>query len=91
MTLTHKRLVNKMIAAYVDWREACRLVNEAYSSWASTGRPGAKVAFGTYSMALDREERAAEVYAGLARRVGHLVAIPAALVGDAGAPARKAR
>jgi hypothetical protein len=69
---TETRLVDKMISAYVDWREACRLVYDADRSWASATGPRAGVAFGRYTAALDAEERAAEVYAGLVRQVGHL-------------------
>jgi hypothetical protein len=69
---TETRLLDRMIGAYVDWREACRLVHDAYRSWASATRPHASVAFWRYNAALDAEERAAEVYAGLVQRVGHL-------------------
>jgi hypothetical protein len=65
------RLMDWIIGAYVDWREACRLVHDAYSSWASATGQGARVAFGRYTAALDAEESAAEVYASLIRRVGH--------------------
>jgi hypothetical protein len=60
-----------MISAYVDWREACRLVHDAYRSWARATGLRARVAFGRYTAALDAEERAADVYASLVRRVGH--------------------
>jgi hypothetical protein len=30
------RLVDTMIGAYLDWREACRLVHDAYRSWTSS-------------------------------------------------------
>ena len=66
------RLVDRMISAYVDWREACRLVHDAYRSWASATGPGARGAFWQYTAALDAEEWAAGVYASLVRRVGHL-------------------
>jgi hypothetical protein len=68
---TETRLVDRMIGAYVDWREECRLVHDAYRSWASATGPGARVAFWRYTAALDEEERAADVYASLVRRVGH--------------------
>jgi hypothetical protein len=68
---TETRLVEKMISAYVDWREACRLVHDAYRSWASATGPRARVAFSRYTAALDAEEWAAEVYATLVRRVEH--------------------
>ena len=68
---TETRLGDTMIGAYVDWREACRLVEHAYRSWATPTGPRARVAFWRYTGALDAEERAAEVYASLVRRVGH--------------------
>ena len=30
--LTHKRVVDKLIDAYVSWREACLRVSDAYGS-----------------------------------------------------------
>jgi hypothetical protein len=66
------RLVDRMISAYVDWREACRLVHDAYRSWAGATGPRAGGAFWCYTLALDAEERAAEVYASLVRRVARL-------------------
>ena len=66
------RLVDTMIGAYLDWREACRLVHDAYRSWASATGPSVRVAFRRYTAALDAEEWAAESYASLVRRIGHL-------------------
>jgi hypothetical protein len=68
--LSQKRLVDRLIEAYVSWREACLHVSDAYRSWASETGPAASSAFGRYMAALDREERAAELYAGLVRRAG---------------------
>jgi hypothetical protein len=69
---TETRLVDRTIGAYVEWREACRLVHDAYRSWASATGPHASIAFSRYNAALDAEEWAAEAYAGLVRRAGHL-------------------
>ena len=69
---TETRLVDSMISAYVEWREACRLVHDTYRSWASATGPHARVAFSRYTAALDAEEWAADVYASLVGRVGHL-------------------
>jgi hypothetical protein len=74
--LTRKRLVDELMDGYVDWRQACRVVHDAYCSWSGTTGAGAAATFALYSVALDREERAAEVYAGLVSRVGHLVVNP---------------
>jgi hypothetical protein len=68
--VSHKRLVDGLIEAYVSWREACLRVSDAYGSWASETGLGATPAFGRYVAALDHEERAAEIYAGLVRRAG---------------------
>jgi hypothetical protein len=70
--LSQKRLVDGLIEAYVSWHEACLQVSDAYGSWASETGQAATSAFGRYMAALDREERAAEVYAGLVRRAGQL-------------------
>ena len=71
--LSQKRLVDRLIEAYVSWREACLRVSDAYGSWASETGPGATSAFAGYMAALEQEERAAEVYAGLVRRAGQVV------------------
>ena len=68
---TEPRLVDTMVGAYVDWREACRLLHDAYHSWVTATGPRARVAFGRYRAALDAEEWAADVYASLVRRVAH--------------------
>jgi hypothetical protein len=70
--LRQKRLVDRLIDAYVGWREACLQVSDAYGSWASETGLGATSAFGRYMAALDREECAAQVYAALVRRAGRV-------------------
>jgi hypothetical protein len=69
---TETRLVDSMISAYIDWREACRLVHDAYRSWAGGTGPSDRIAFWRYTAALDAEERAAELYASLVQRVALL-------------------
>jgi hypothetical protein len=71
-TLSRKRLVDKLVEAYVAWRETSARVDHAYRSWASGTGPRGGVAFGQYLAALDAEERAAEVYAGLVRHAERL-------------------
>jgi hypothetical protein len=66
--LGRQRLVDKLVEAYVTWREACAWVNEAYHSWARDPGPGGTLAFGVYVAALDAEEQAADVYARLVVR-----------------------
>jgi hypothetical protein len=71
--LSQKRLVDKLMDAYVSWREACGRVSGAYDSWASGVGASDESAFEWYMAALEQEERAAEVYAGLVRRAGQRV------------------
>src|SRR5947209_4101583 len=94
---SQERLVDSLIDAYVSWREACLQVSDAYGSWGSETGLGATSAFGRYMAALDREERAVEVYAGLVRRAGRLAlsrhgpAEPLGGVGSCTGPARVLR
>ena len=68
--LSQKKRVDQLVDAYVNWREACLRVSDAHGSWGSGTGQGAISAFGCYMAALDQEERAAEIYAGLVRRAG---------------------
>jgi hypothetical protein len=66
------RPTNRLAVAYVGWREACRLVDDAYRSWVGATRPDQPIAFGQYTAALDAEERAANIYADVVKSVGRL-------------------
>jgi hypothetical protein len=70
--LRRERLVDELVEAYVDWREACARVDDAYRSWEIGTTSRSKVAFGLYTAALDEEEQAAEGYADLVRRADQL-------------------
>ena len=70
---SHKRLVDKLMDAYACWREPCVRVSDAYGSSASAAGTSDESAFEWYMAALEHEERAAEVYAGLVRRAGQRV------------------
>jgi hypothetical protein len=69
-TLQRRRLANEAMLAYVDWREACLAVTDAYAAWAAAEATDARLAFGAYTAALDREERASQVYADVIRGAG---------------------
>jgi hypothetical protein len=86
--LSRDRLVDKLVEAYVEWHEACARVDDAYRSCASETGRGGRVAFGVYIAALDAEEQAAEVYAGLVRRAEKLPGSEDPPAGPLGAPAR---
>jgi hypothetical protein len=64
-----KHLVDDAVDAYVDWREECLGVRDAYDRWTHAPKVDAASAFAAYRAALDREERASEIYAGLIGRV----------------------
>lgn len=67
------RLMDDVMDAYVAWHEACGSVEGAYRAWTCASEPAATGAFWGYRAALDREERASDVYAeliGQMRRLG---------------------
>ena len=72
-SLHQKQVVDDAVLAYVEWREECIEVRNAYGWWASASPEDVRRSHASYCAALDREEAAARVYAGLMKRVGHLV------------------
>ena len=71
-SLHQKEIVDDAVIAYVEWREECLEVWNAYAWWASAPSEDVRRAHAAYRGALDREEAAAKVYAGLMKRVGRL-------------------
>jgi hypothetical protein len=63
-----KQLVDEAMDAYVDWREECAELRNAYERWARAPRIDAAGAFSAYRAALDREECASHAYADLLAR-----------------------
>ena len=57
-----------VVAAYSAWRRECAGVRAAYGRWKRAARRDACSAFAAYRVALDREERAADIYARLLPR-----------------------
>lgn len=74
-SIRKRNTVDLAIDAYVSWREECGAVRNAYLAWRHAPAAEAAVAFDAYEAALDREEVAADVYAELVSRVGHLAEI----------------
>ena len=60
-----KPITDHAFDAYLHWLEECARVREAYAQWERAPVADAPVAFSSYRAALDREERAADVYGGL--------------------------
>jgi hypothetical protein len=71
--LLQRQTVDRAVLAYVGWRAECTAVRNAYRHWVEAPSAEATLAYRGYQSALEREEAAAQVYAGLMRRVGHLV------------------
>jgi hypothetical protein len=62
-------LVDELMEAYVDWREECHALHNAYECWSNVALDERNVAFAAYRAALDREEQASAVYAERTRVV----------------------
>jgi hypothetical protein len=62
-------MVDALTDRYVDWREECFAVIAAYQRWSEADVDDRADAFAAYSAALDREERACDIYAELVRDV----------------------
>jgi len=60
--------VDAVLSAYSAWRCECAAVRAAYDRWADAATSDACFAFAAFSVALDREERAAARYARLLSR-----------------------
>jgi hypothetical protein len=74
MRAQRRRLVNAALDAHAGWREQCRAVDVAYRLWEATRGHEAESWYIAYSVALDREERAATRYASLLQGVGYFAA-----------------
>lgn len=57
-----KHLLDEAMDAYVDWRELCCAVQDAYERWSCAPRSGTAAAFREYTIALDAEERSSLEY-----------------------------
>lgn len=64
-----QQLVDEAIEAYVDWREECAQLWDAYERWARAPKIDAAGTFSAYRAALDREECASHAYADLLARL----------------------
>jgi hypothetical protein len=71
---SERRLVGRMIDAYVDWQEACLRVGDRYRSWTQAAGPGdATLGYWRYLAALDHEEHAARAYSERVSQAAQLV------------------
>jgi hypothetical protein len=67
-----RRDINDALDAYIDWRGECEAAQDAYRAWRGAPSVDAALAFDAYQDALDREDQAANAYAGLITRVARL-------------------
>ena len=67
---TENQMVDWAMDAYLDWREECAEVWDAYERFSRAPVADSDSAFSGYQAALDREERAAAAYAFLVERIG---------------------
>jgi hypothetical protein len=81
--------VDRLVAAYVDWREELIAARDAYSRCDMRRGHTARHAFADYFAALDREERAAAEYAACVEKVCALVSPHRGFVVTAGAPPKR--
>src|SRR5271168_1248321 len=65
----YEEAVDRLVAAYVDWREEANATRAAYSRCDTTRGHDARHAFSVYFAALDGEERAAAEYAECVEQV----------------------
>ena len=94
----YQEAVDRLVAAYVDWREESIAAREAYSRCDLSRGRKYRDAFAFYVAALDREERAAAEYAACVEQVCALVSgyrvlfvATEAGAGSAVTPAHRAR
>lgn len=73
ISLRRRRMVEDATDAYVAWREESARVWDAYERSLNSGPADAVLAFRAYLAALDREERASEVYADLLGQLQQLI------------------
>jgi hypothetical protein len=62
-------LIDELMEAYVEWREECAGLLQAYERWASVPATDRELAFAAYKAALDREQQASAVYSSRIDRV----------------------
>jgi hypothetical protein len=65
-------LIDEAMERYVEWREECAAVNDAYANWTKAPVEEPDLPFVAYSAALDREQSAAKVYGRALDRIREL-------------------
>jgi hypothetical protein len=68
-TAVRAEVIDEAIDAYVEWREECLFLVDAYQRWLSEADRDRRLAFAAYRAALDREQQASSVYESRCDRV----------------------
>ena len=55
-------LIDEAMERYVEWREECAAVENAYTNWSKAPAGEAELPYAAYGAALDREQIAASLY-----------------------------
>ena len=63
-----KPLIDELIEAYVEWREASAAAESAHRRWSIAPSPDTARRFAAYAAAVDREELTASSYARVIRQ-----------------------
>jgi hypothetical protein len=58
-----RRILNAAMDAYLEWRDQCAAVSNAYRAWADARKPDSEPAWRAYWAALEDEARASATYA----------------------------
>jgi hypothetical protein len=62
-TAVRRWAVDQVFECYLSWIEECDAVRLAYQRWVESAQAEGRLGYAGYVAALDREERAARVYA----------------------------
>jgi hypothetical protein len=67
-------LIDRLMDMYVEWREECVALWDAYARWSTATARDRELAFAAYRAALDREEWASYVYEDQVDRITPVLA-----------------
>ena len=73
--MIYDRLIDRMLYAYIEWREQCAAVRASYRCWSTAPRSDREEAHRHYLAALESEQRTAEIYAAQVRNLSERVAV----------------
>jgi hypothetical protein len=64
-----RQLRDALLDLYVEWRDECSAVQLTHERWCKASEDDHAAAFTAYHAALDREERAGNIYAAMIRQM----------------------